>query len=379
MHFSRPSLHAAVVGAPDQRKAVEALVASLVGKQLFTPPHGGAGASGDSITIPLTTVSLQSNFDAYISVWFQGASPTSAVQTIFDSGNSTLIVPNWEDIDALPNGKADYQVLGVSTEPWGCPANIVRGPIKMSTTSGESYTIQNCVFYACTAPNSDGERTANFGSGCVSPWSTDQGITMQSPLSYNSSYPYAGVNYASASDILSATSAPLVASNSFLTLYKVAPADYAFFEILPDLEWMALTPKSLSIGGTKTLWPGSAPSPIAMIDTGGGPVFLSDPNGYVCNSQWPDQVDNPSWTNTSEICQSTCDDIALEIGDGSHAFSYKIDPSHFPSPAQGMTLVMCKKNYYMMGQQGLNIGGISVLVNYLFIDYRNFRVGLKPK
>ena len=48
-------------------------------------------------------------------------------------------------------------------------------------------------------------------------------------------------------------------------------------EIIPGVEWMSLIPKSLTIGSTQTAWPGDVTAPIAMVDTGGGPVFLSDP------------------------------------------------------------------------------------------------------
>jgi hypothetical protein len=33
----------------------------------------------------------------------------------------------------------------------------------------------------------------------------------------------------------------------------------------------------------------------------------------------------------------------------------------------------------MMGELGMNIGGISALVNTILIDYAQSRVGLKPK
>ena len=39
---------------------------------------------------------------------------------------------------------------------------------------------------------------------------------------------------------------------------------------------------------------------------------------------------------------------------------------------------MCKLNSYMMDQNGMNIGGISALVNSIVVDYVNGRVGLKP-
>jgi hypothetical protein len=46
---------------------------------------------------------------------------------------------------------------------------------------------------------------------------------------------------------------------------------------------------------------------------------------------------------------------------------------------QWLTLVMGELNSFMTGQQGMNIGGLSALVNYILADYQKFQVGLKPK
>jgi hypothetical protein len=383
MHFSQHSLHPPVIISPDHKIAVAKEFASIAGRQ---PLKGKMAApSLDSLALPLTTVSLNSNFDAYIDVQFKGAPAGSTVQLLVDSGNSMLIMPRWEDIAALPNSGTDYQILGTGPEPWGCPANVVRGPIDIATTSGDVYTLQNCVFYACTG-DANGSRTANFGAGCLSPWTASGwnsppgvGVTMQAPLSYNSSYPYAEFNYAPSANIYGPANTPKVAAGSYLTVHKVKPPGYTMFDIIPNIEWMALIAKGLSIGDTRTQWPGTAPSPIAMIDTGGGPVFLSDPNGYVYSNNWPDPVPNPGWTSDSLDCQSTSDDIAIKLGDETNSASYKIDPSLLPPTVRGLTFVMCKKNSYMMDQQGMNVGGISALVNYILVDYAKCQVGLKPK
>jgi hypothetical protein len=379
MYFSPPSLHPALIVSPDHKAEIEKEFSSLV--------HRRRPKTGDSFEIPLTTVSLNSNFDAYIDVSYKGAPPASAVQLVVDSGNSMLVVPRWEDIEALPNCNLDYQVLGVSSEPWGCPANVVRGPIDLATTSGDTYRLEDCLFYACTGDSpTGGSRTANFGAGCVSPWTANGwnrpsgvGVIMQAPLSYNSSYPYAEFNYAPSADIYGPADTPKIATGSYLKVHKRKPSGHRMFEIIPNLEWMSLTAEALSIGDTRTLWPGTVSSPIAMIDTGGGPVFLSDPNGYVYGNTWPDRVANPTWTSDSVDCQSTSDLIVIELGDRNNSVFYKIDTSLLPPAVQGLTLVMCKINSYMMGQNGMNIGGISALVNYILIDYRKCRVGLKPK
>jgi hypothetical protein len=308
---------------------------------------------------------------------------------LLDSGSSALIVPRWEDIEALPNWNSDYKILGTGCEPWGCPANIVRGPIDIATTSGDTYTLQDCLFYACTA-DSNGARTANFGAGCLYPWikanswscrsGAGVGITIQAPLSYNSSYPYAEFNYAPSASVYGAANTPKVATGSYLIVHRAKPLGYNMLNIIPNVAWMALTPKALSIGDTGTKWPGNVSSPpIAMIDTGGGPVFLSDPSGYVYSKQWPNPVSNPDWTSGSLDCESTKDNIAIVLGDEANSVSYKIEESHLPPSVRGLTLVMCRLNSYMMGQQGMNIGGISALVNYILVDYEKCQVGLKPK
>ena len=108
-------------------------------------------------------------------------------------------------------------------------------------------------------------------------------------------------------------------------------------------------------------------------------MFLSDPNGYVYSKSWPDPVANPSWTSDSADCQSTSDTIIIELGDSMTSYTYGINTSDLPPTVQGLALVMCKVNSYMMGQQGMNIGGISALVNYVLVDFKGCRVGLKPK
>jgi hypothetical protein len=337
-------------------------------------------AAAASIDIPLTTVSLQNNFDASIDITYRGAPGGFVVPLLVDSGNSSLIVPKFADIAALPNFSRDYAIVAHNVkEPWECPAHILRGPIQIPMQGGGSYEISDCVFYACTGPNFNGNLTANFGTGCISPWQSIGGTTIKSPLSFDTNFPLAEFNYAPAKQVLTAAAQPNIAQGSLLTLYREMPQGYQTFNIKKNCLWMSVVPQSLSIGDVKTAWPGDRPS-IAMVDTGGGPVFLSDPDGYVYESAWPDPVGNPSWTTPDSIsCQSTDDKITIGLGDNSASFSYAIDPSVLPGPVQGLTLVMCKKCAYMMDNDGMNIGGISALFNYILIDYVSARVGLKKK
>lgn len=380
MSLSAPRLHAPVLASKAQLDLVAPRLATIaVARQRMALAVAPVPIT-TSVSIPLTTVSLQTNFDAMIHItypWRQGP----AVELMVDSGNASLIVPSFDDIAHLPNASRAYKVLARNVvEPWGCPANILQGPIQIPMKDGGVYTIKDCVFYACTGPNASGALTANFGTGWISPWQSSNFITLQSPLSYDAGFPFAEFRYAPASQVLSAAAAPDVNQSSQLTLYKTMPAGYRSFEIKRGSQWMSLTPKSLRIGDVVTGWPGARPS-IAMMDTGGGPVFLSDPDNFVFSRTWPDPAGNPAWAAApgSMQCQSTFDQITLEVGDDNGSYSYTIDTSHLPASVQGLTLVMCEKCFFMMDQDGMNVGGITALFNDIVVDYSAGKIGLRPK
>ena len=195
MRLSPHSLHPIAARSAADKAHIASTLRSIADGQRRVIASAAGAAPADNLVIPLTTVSLNSNFDAYINIQFRGQVAGSMTTLLVDSGNSVLIVPDWEDLKDLPG----YTVLGEAKEPWGSPAKVVRGPIEIPTATGGIHTLEDCVFYACT----DSPRTANFGTGCLSPWSasgwnTPQGlgVTMQSPLSYNSEYPFAEFNYA---------------------------------------------------------------------------------------------------------------------------------------------------------------------------------------
>jgi hypothetical protein len=380
MNRSPPALHSPIVTPQEYKSLVAPRLSSIAAaRQRSAAAIPRAPAPTASVNIPLTTVSLQGNFDAMIHITYPGSNGP-AVELLVDSGNSSLIVPRYEDISGLPNFERDYTVLAQDVrKPWQCPANILNGPIQIPMQGGGVYEIPKCVFYACTGPNSTGDLTANFGTGCISPWQSNGGIVMQSPLSFDANCPFAEFNYAPAEQLLTAANQPSVDESSVLTLYKVMPPSYQIFNIKKNCLWMSLIPRSLRIGDTLTGWPGTLPS-IAMIDTGGGPVFLSDPENYVYARTWPDLTTNPDWTSPDSIsCQSTFDEITITIGDENASFAYTIDTSALPKTVQGLTLVMCENCSYMMGNNGMNIGGLSALFNYLLVDYASARIGLKRK
>jgi hypothetical protein len=383
MNHSAPSLHPPVLKTQAHKDLVGNKLSSIATERgRLRAQASRPAASPVSVSIPLTAVSLNSSFDAYINISYRGASPNLSVQLLVDSGNSALIVPNFSDIASLPDFSQNYTVLqyGVQ-EPWGCPACIVRGPIEILLPN-DVHKIPNCEFYACLGPNESGQLTANFGVGRVDPWRAADGSGLQAALSYDNAYPYAEFAYAPAGQILAGGDSPNIAEGSLLTLYKTMPPGYLMFDIIKSLEWMSLRPQSLSIGTVKTDWPGDLSSKsIAMIDTGGGQVFLSDPKNYVWTKDWPNPapVPDPSWLLGSYSCQAISGGLNITLSDGKNSFSYQIDPAKLPPSARGLSLTMCKQCFYMFGQNGMNIGGLCALFNYILIDYADAKVGFKAK
>jgi hypothetical protein len=409
VNISSPALHAfALKTAAHQAAAAAKLKVIMDTRAKALAPAPQAASTAPSIAIPLLTVSLEHNFDALVKIKFAGAPDTPAVCNwddvglesnpspclIVDSGNSTLIVPDFNSIKTLPSFDQNYKVLADDsdlTEPFGCPAVILRGPIQIPAPGGY-HEIKDCVFYACTGPKKDAtddqkkQRTANFGLGWISPWAysgSPKVPPVQSPLTYNAAYPYAEVKFAGVDKTLTAASSdPKVAEGSFLVVHKrdaVLP-NYRMFEITRGLAWMSLIPRFLAIGDVQTVWPGPTPPPlIAMIDTGGGPVFLSDPRGLIYTTKWPNNVPLPDWTSQSFLCQAVNDDLTIAIGDRDDTYHYQIDPSRLPADDQGLTLVMCNTCSFMEDNQGMNTGGLSALFNDILIDYASGRVGFSPK
>jgi hypothetical protein len=381
MTFFPQSLHPTVVRSPEiEAEAiakfehfprVETSFRRTVSEQVPLP---------DSVSIPLTTISASANFDAFINIAYRGQATGIATMLTVDSGNSMLVVPRWEDLEGL----AGYTVLGRGKEPWGSPANIVRGPIEIPTSDGSLHTLDDCVFYACTG----GSRTGNFGTGCITPWTANGwnvpagiGVVMQSPLTYNKDYAFVEFNYEPADLLLSANPVARISRGSQLVLYRSQPPGYQMLETIQNLEWMSLYVSGLSIGGARTQWPNLTRAPIAMVDTGGGPVFLSDPDGYLHATQWPGSVSCPAWTSGSQGCQCVSSDISIELQNAisTEKYEYSIELENMPASVQGLSLVMCKNNQYMQDHYGMNIGGISALFNLILVDYDSCRVGLKPK
>ncbi len=381
MHRPRHSLHHHLAISHDHKAKMDRILAALKKKKTE------AATAPTSYAFTITTVSMNHNFDAFIQVGFKGANyandDASPPHLIVDSGNTSLIVPHWEDIAAIPNYEATYQVLGQAIEPWGCPANVVKGPIELFDSTGHTFTIDDCIFFACTADSPAGHRTENFGTGCIDPWSASilnviphLGLTLQ-PILSQTPYPFVTFEYAPLDPAQLASPDAAAHTDSVIRISATPPEGFKMFDIIPNCAWMSLKPTSLSIAGSPTKWPGSAISPIAMVDTGGGPVHLSDPNGYLVPADWPNPVPNPFWAANLTPCQSIQAPVEICLAGTEGSYSYVIDNRHFPPCDQGITLVMAANNPFMSGAQGMNLGGISALVNQILIDFKNKRVGFK--
>ena len=381
--MSRSALHPTVAQDPSEVQFVSTSLASLVAARRLkaaAAAGGGAQLAPDAdIQIPIDSVSKDGSFDAYIHVGLVGGAPPD-IPLMVDSGNSTLILPDYGAISQLADFDKNYQVApGDVTEPWGAPAKLVTGPIVLPREGGGTYTITRCRFYACTGLNGQGQPTANFGIGRLDPWTDPNGL--QSPLSYDPDYTFVQIDYAPADQVLGAAAKPHVAPGSSLTLSKNQPDGYPMmFDILKHEPWMSLRPLSLSIGNGPTQWPGTREAgSIAMIDTGGGPVFLSDPENYLGQTNWPGAVPEAIADYWTTSCTGVSDDLAFSLGDGAQSMSFSLPAGALPPVVQGLSLVTCQDCYFMFHADGMNIGGLTALFYAILIDYKNAKVGFKAK
>ena len=87
----------------------------------------------------------------------------------------------------------------------------------------------------------------------------------------------------------------------------------------------------------------------------------------------------PGRSAGSQQCQSTFDQITLEVGDDDGSYSYTIDTSHLPAAVQGLTLSNMQEVFFHDRPDGMNVGGISALFNDILVDYSAGKIGLRPK
>jgi hypothetical protein len=351
-------------------------------------PHVAPAAGAHQVSIRMVTAFAKANFDSVIFARFRGG---KLVGLVADSGNTSLIMPGFEDLQLLPNFRTDYQILTEVDDhgrqlqdPWRLDAVLVRGPIEIPTADNTVLTIPDCVFYALK--KTDKTPSNNFGLGIIASWTKIRGFEVRPPLTYLSGYRYLEVDLADVP--LPASEAPSTSQDSLLTLYTSQPDGYKMLKTDPHAQWMAVTPEVLTIAGHPTGWPrqNADPKPIAMIDTGGTQTFLSDPGHDTRNAlamAAPGTI--PCWARNcpgnlpSTNPAATKSPIGITLGDGSATWSYTVDLSALPATDRDTSLVVCDECGYMMGVPGMNIGGLSMLFNSLLIDQTGGRVGFKRK
>ena len=230
-------------------------------------PQVNSVTQAGSVTFSLPPVA-DSEYQTAIIIKVSTSSGSNPSQLcMLDSANTFLIYPHYEDIsnDVGP-GKIYTLIQEGVKEGWGSPGNIVQGPISIN-----DFTIEGCVFFACTGNNRSGGRTANCGIGVINPWSSNgwaASVTpaMQSPFSYTD-YPYLEIDLQDS-------------KSSTLTLSMQPPANYSFtFPVEANYAWPSSSAFGLQIGNQFLTWSGLANSgrgPVAFIDTGGTQLLLSD-------------------------------------------------------------------------------------------------------
>jgi hypothetical protein len=95
MNFSPPTLHPSFVQNEAQRSFVRQQM--HIHAALRAEATGLPVAADEGVAIPLTTVSEQGSFDAWIGVQFPTPGGGGTATLLVDFGSSTMIIPNGEN------------------------------------------------------------------------------------------------------------------------------------------------------------------------------------------------------------------------------------------------------------------------------------------
>src|ERR1700743_2327607 len=99
MHFSKAKLHQTVFQTEEQKtKAIRDSALLMQKRQARVRELKTPLATPGMVSVTLTAVTKEGNFDAYINIEFPGAAAGTEVQILVDTGNSMLIIPQWESI-----------------------------------------------------------------------------------------------------------------------------------------------------------------------------------------------------------------------------------------------------------------------------------------
>jgi hypothetical protein len=93
MYFSSHSLHAPVIQSAHHKDVVGSkLLLNRAPRPFVEGAPLQAAQAPAKVAIRLTTVSLASNFDAYLDINYTGAVDETPTQLLVDSGNSVLVI-----------------------------------------------------------------------------------------------------------------------------------------------------------------------------------------------------------------------------------------------------------------------------------------------
>jgi len=311
---------------------------------------------------------LQANYDNYISVEYRkGGSWTPTMETmVFDTGSNALILPDFSLLDATK-----YTVIEDNIqEPWGCPAKILKGPIRL----GMSMEIPECEFVACTAPNASGNRTHICGAS-IGQYVISSGLYPSSPivqLCVQLKRPFFEI-------VINEKSTNL---NSQINFFTNKPSSYSQknvggpFPVVPNIPWTAIAIEGIKVDGNSTKWQvSSASKHIGLLDTGGGPVMINDDPQQSLVPVFKKTSDCPGWVSPSLGAQCFSDQITVNI---SPDFEVK-----YPDNGKTTTVLFSHPGTFTSWGEyvvSLNFGGPFFLYACnMLIDTKQGEVYLQPK
>ncbi len=308
---------------------------------------------------------LVDNYDSFISVeYHKGGNWTPTMKTmVFDTGSDALILPDFTLLDATK-----YTVIADNIyEPWGCPAKILKGPIRL----GMTMEIPECQFVACTAPNSSGNRTGICGAS-IGLRDTD-GPYPRSPivqLCRQLKRPFCEI-------VINTSNL-----NSQVSFFSNKPSSYSQknvggpFPMIPNIPWTAIAIEGIKVDGNSTEWQvSSANEHIGLLDTGGGPVMINDDPQQSLVSAFKKTSNCPGWVSPSSGAKCFSDQITVNI---SPDFEVK-----YPDDGKTTTVLFSHPGTFTSWGEyvvSLNFGGPFFLYACnVLIDTKQLEVYLQPK
>ena len=318
-------------------------VYSLSEKSQIIPLNGPVDVIAENYT---STIYIE-YFKSGSNNWVQTDQPM-----IFDTGSVFLILPYFSNLDP-----EKYQVVEDNIkEPWGCPAKIVKGPIRL----GKTIKITDCYFIACTDVNTNGTRTHICGSsvGSRSDYTGATSPIMQVCQQLKRSFFEVVINEkspTSKSQIKFSTNKPAIYNQKTVG----GP-----FPIIKKINLTAIAIQGLYIDDAKPMarWDHDPTIPyIGLLDTGGGPIMINDDvNGSLKNNGFNEPSTNcPSWSTLIPYSECFKDQVTVQI-----TSNFKVK---YPNNEKIVTVLFPKPSVYTSWGKykvSLNFGGAFFLYAY---------------